>query len=66
MVYHVCICILFMQGPLLCVSTDYGVTDRKVVVSTYEVEDFLKFLGVFSGVHTTDKRTDVLSRDFII
>ena len=55
-----------MQGPLLCVSTDYGVTDRKVVVSTYEVEDFLKFLGVFSGVHTTDKRTDVLSRDFII
>ena len=30
-VYHVvCICILFMQGPLLCASTDYGVTDSKV------------------------------------
>ena len=52
-VYHVCICILFMQGPLLCVSTDYGVTDSKVVVSSYEVEDFLKFLGVFSAVHNS-------------
>ena len=27
-VYHVCICILFMQGPLLCASTDYGVTSK--------------------------------------
>ena len=45
-----------MQGPLLCVCTDYGVTDSTVVVSTYEVEDFFKFLADFWLIIENEKK----------
>ena len=65
-VYHVCICILFiMQGPLLCVCTDYGVTDSTVVVSTYEVEDFFKFLADFWLIIENEKKKYLNSEWYI-